>query len=127
MITAGARTNAAGYSVTGATISFGGCQTDHFKVHPSGRGSSYFCKEDLLRSALDYKDSVLGDLLGSENDIISIIAESMVESMVSLRAPCKIMEYTPAGKKLRKIEVWTKNTRLKCIRGRVYGHKRIIR
>ena len=123
MITAGARTNAAGYSVKGAADIFITCQTSHFNVQPSGKGSSYFCKQELMIPAADNRKFCVGDLIGSRNNIISMIATSLSESGVSLRTPIDVMEYIPEGKSARQIELWTRHTRLKCIKGRVYGHK----
>jgi len=123
MITAGATTNEIGDSLFESGKFTGKCQTGHLKVQPSGKGSSYFCKEELMRPAADTRKFCVGDLIGSRNNIISMIATSLSESGVSLRTPVDVMEYIPEGKSARQIELWTRHTRLKCIKGRVYGHK----
>jgi len=123
MTTAGARTNAVGNAIDGASDIDINCKTDQFKIDTSGRATSIFCLQDLLIPVRDGQNFCLGDLLSHPNDTIAIIADSLADSCVSLRSPCRIMEHTGIGKSSTYIEVWTKDTRLMCVKGRVYGHK----
>jgi len=125
MITAAARTNEIGNSVTGADLlGVRSAKTASFCIDKSGK-YAYWHDEYLFRreplKGLEYP-VVLGKLLGDSSKL-GLIAHYMQESGIDLRTNVERRVYKPEGKALVQ-ELWAGKFRYKLYRGRVYGHAR---
>ena len=118
MVTASARTNAIGHTVSGIDSAIGGllCKTDQFKINrPDGR-SNLFLDSKLYNK---YSSLQLGKLLNHSISPIQIIGQNMFENGAHLTQVVTILVH--ADGKRNHWEVRTKGTRFMCVNNRVYS------
>lgn len=131
MITASARTNAVGKTVSGfeELVSLT-CKTDSFIINKPPRGGELFLDAKLYsrtRSKSHQEIRVIQDLSKSRNDALARIGDSLIEMGYEPETCVRVMAHVPDGKKTETLEVWTESERFKVDRGRVYGHKLLVR
>lgn len=129
MVTAGARTNSAGYSVSDIDVAHNG-HVEAFRIDTSGRRGVWdpeekFARSDDTKGWDCLRGLMLGDLLSSDSEW-GLVARYMQESGINLRQRVQLMLYQREGKGPVR-EVWTPGYRYKAIRRRVYGHRRASR
>jgi len=119
MVTAAARTNAIGHTVSGIDSSMGDMsKTDQFKIHSADGKSDAF--KDLSYFHRTRK-CVLGDVLSHKNDDLQIIGQSIFENGVGLREKVEIYLFQEDKNKKNIWEVRTKTRRYMCLQNRVYS------
>lgn len=120
MVTASARTNAIGHTVSGMESAIGGlmCKTDQFKISRADGKSHLFLDGELYKK----KNSVqLGDLLSHSISSIQIMGQNIFENGGHLAQVVAIFLYVDG--KRNHWEIRTKETRFMCINKRVYSRK----